>query len=240
MSARFHVDANLISTPFSGAANTFAARNEERRLERIYGGPPRPREDPLDRMMRVSQQYRQDLANEASSRAIFGTSQSNAHVIFQKKTYTLSPEPVESYTPIHDHGNVDNHFGGLGYSRKMADWFDVTTRHLGTHFNDVRDYNKAVEKKSKGLFKKKSSAVPLMQQLPMNTLFLVFNRRLAEARVAARMESWNGDLMLIHPSSTSGDLHAEMQKWADAHWTGVPERPWHDTLLELPAIPSLR
>jgi len=239
MSNRFHVDANLMSTPFSTAANTLGARNEERRLERIYGGPPRAKEDSWERVMRSAQEYRDDKALEAQSRAKFGTSNSTAHVTFQNRRYTLSPEPVEAYSLIRDHGDVDKHFGGLGFARKMSDWFDHNMERTDDHWDAVEKHNLALTKKAKGgLFRKKVPTEPLMPQYQGHLFYDSFNRKLAEARVAARVESWNGKLMLIHPSSATGDLHAEMQKWADAHWTGVPERPWNDDVLAMPPVPG--
>lgn len=241
MSSRFHVDANLISTPFSTAANTIGARNEERRQERIYGGAPRPQQDGYAKMTANAARYTERMNLEVQSRASFGTKDSKSQTYFSGKTYSLPPIREQEFLEVHEFGSIDQHFGGLGLKSHMVEWFVENSGRIDDYNFRASAYNKKIANKGiGGLFKKKADPAKLLPMLQGADLDVMFNRKLVEARVAARVDFVDGNYVMQHPSSESGNPQAELHAWATAYWQGVPERPWQDTMLQVPTVPSFK
>lgn len=234
----YNVNANNFSTPFSTQASIIGARNEERRLERIYGDSgPRRMTNQEELEMKV-QGYRRRKGLEALAQADQRTKNFSAHVVFGGHQYTLPPTRSQEYGVVEHHGDFDAHFGGLAISKQMMDWSWKVSYAVSSHFMAARAYNAKAEKKAKGgLFKKKSTPPVLVPMISGQELNSLFNRKLAAARIPVYVQERDGsEPLFLHPSSESGDLLGEMKAWANEHWAGVPYKPWRNDLLVLPNV----
>lgn len=234
----YNVNVNNFSTPFSTQASIIGARNEERRLEHIYGGsgPRRMTHEEYNQMTR--EKYKRGKELEVADLAHLGTHRSSAHVVFAGRHYILPPTRSQEYGDIIDHGNFDAHFGGLGLSKSMLDWKDTIDVEWRSNNIDANIFNAQAQKKAQGgLFRKRGPEPTLVPHLDHSRFLEVMNRKLAAARIPVAIKATSKGPLLLHPSSESGDLMGEMSSWAQQHWTGVAYRPWqNDVLLVLPEI----
>lgn len=235
MSARYNVNVNSFSTPFSTQPSTIAARNEERRLERIYGGDQKPKRTYWDDVVDSARAQERKERGGVADRARFATTNLPSVVNFQGRQYTLPPLNRQELNSILTYGSVEDHFGGLGLRTGMFEWHDKFVDIVSDHSVAAIASNKAALKQAKGGLFKKSSVPQLEKVISEDEVWEVFNFKLAKARVAARIEmSPSHTPMVVHPSSEGGDLLGAMKNWADAHWKGVPEKSWDESLPILP------
>lgn len=236
----YSVNVNNFSTPFSTQASIIGARNEERRLERVYGDSSRPRMSQAEQLQAWTQDIIRREKHDAHQLSHLATSRSSANISFGGRSYTLPPVRSQNYSLIAEHGDFDAHFGGLGVSKSMVEWKRALDRQIIDQNIDAHAYNDAAEKKARGgLFKKRSSPPVLLPILRTAEAVEILNHKFAAARIAVRLDISSGNATtFVHPSSESGDLLKEMSIWSRQHWSGIPFKPWQNDVLLLPELPT--
>lgn len=237
MPIRQFADINQTSDAFGGGTNAGMNRHEEFRLERNREFHSQPKKTDLETLREASREIKDRMAAVVQRQQLNGTSFSTNGIRHANRIYVLPPVDKQ---PLHSIGEakvIDSQLGGLGFHQHMYDLFAKTSKTVASINGDIAIYNAKLAKKSNSLFGKKKNAPPPLVGVHLDRIVDAFNEKLAAARIPVEVGYFQNMTAVFHPSSASGNPERELHDWSETRWRGVPERPWDNFLIELPAAP---